>query len=241
MVGSNKVVPVSRDRPWRMFSILAQNTTPMTKAQQACRSPRCWRPRSGTPASPRRATRPWCAGWRCRRDLSFTSMIRPETMFSAATRMIKVRIRNITLRSTVQRLEEAGIGVLPGDQSRAVARGLGQARQHGEIIVGIGDHHFDAADAAFGVEEKLRFLQRHEDEAGVVLRHADAEGARHRIGLDPGRGAEGRDIALGRDQGDGAAGMQMPSFWARPAPMITWSPRRKPSSAPGVRASWRRW
>ena len=32
--------------------------------------------------------------------LSFTSMIRPETMLSAATRTIMVRIRNITLRST---------------------------------------------------------------------------------------------------------------------------------------------
>ena len=33
-------------------------------------------------------------------DLSFTSMIRPETMLSAATRMISDRIRNITLLST---------------------------------------------------------------------------------------------------------------------------------------------
>ncbi len=32
--------------------------------------------------------------------LSFTSMIRPETMLSAATSTIMVRIRNITLRST---------------------------------------------------------------------------------------------------------------------------------------------
>ena len=32
--------------------------------------------------------------------LSFTSMIRPETMFSAATSTISVRIRNMTLRST---------------------------------------------------------------------------------------------------------------------------------------------
>ena len=32
--------------------------------------------------------------------LSFTSMIRPETILSAATSTIMVRIRNITLRST---------------------------------------------------------------------------------------------------------------------------------------------
>ncbi len=34
------------------------------------------------------------------RPLSFTSMIRPEMMLNAATRMIRVRIRNITFRST---------------------------------------------------------------------------------------------------------------------------------------------
>ena len=33
-------------------------------------------------------------------DLSFTSMMRPDTMLSAATRMISDRIRNITLLST---------------------------------------------------------------------------------------------------------------------------------------------
>ena len=34
------------------------------------------------------------------RPLSFTSMIWPEMMLKAATTMISVRIRNITLRST---------------------------------------------------------------------------------------------------------------------------------------------
>ena len=32
MVGSNKVVPVSAERNWRILSIFAQNTTPMMKA-----------------------------------------------------------------------------------------------------------------------------------------------------------------------------------------------------------------
>ena len=34
------------------------------------------------------------------RPLSFTSMIRPEMMLSAATSTISVRIKNMTLRST---------------------------------------------------------------------------------------------------------------------------------------------
>ncbi len=33
-------------------------------------------------------------------DLSFTSMMRPDTMLSAATRMMSERIRNMVLRST---------------------------------------------------------------------------------------------------------------------------------------------
>jgi hypothetical protein len=38
--------------------------------------------------------------------LSFTSMIRPETMLSAATSTIMVRIKNITLRSTCSALKK---------------------------------------------------------------------------------------------------------------------------------------
>ena len=41
--------------------------------------------------------------------LSFTSMIRPETMLSAATSTIKVRIRNITLRSTCNALKKVAL------------------------------------------------------------------------------------------------------------------------------------
>ena len=41
--------------------------------------------------------------------LSFTSMIRPETMLSAATSTIRVRIRNITLRSTWSALKKVAL------------------------------------------------------------------------------------------------------------------------------------
>ncbi len=41
--------------------------------------------------------------------LSFTSMIRPETMLSAATSTISVRIRNITLRSTCSALKKVAL------------------------------------------------------------------------------------------------------------------------------------
>ena len=46
---------------------------------------------------------------RCRAPLSFTSMIRPETMLSAATSTISVRIRNITLRSTCSALKKVAL------------------------------------------------------------------------------------------------------------------------------------
>ena len=43
------------------------------------------------------------------RPLSFTSMIRPETMLSAATSTISVRIRNMTLRSTCSALKKVAL------------------------------------------------------------------------------------------------------------------------------------
>ena len=43
------------------------------------------------------------------RPLSFTSMIRLEAMLNAATRMISVRIRNITLRSTWSALKNVAL------------------------------------------------------------------------------------------------------------------------------------
>ena len=41
--------------------------------------------------------------------LSFTSMIRPEMMLSAATSTISVRIKNITLRSTCSALKKVAL------------------------------------------------------------------------------------------------------------------------------------
>ena len=41
--------------------------------------------------------------------LSFTSMIRPETMLSAATSTISVRIRNMTLRSTCSAVKKVAL------------------------------------------------------------------------------------------------------------------------------------
>src|SRR5207248_561650 len=52
---------------------------------------------------------------------------------------------------------------------------------------------------------ELRLFQRHENIVAVIQRVADAEERDHMISLDPGRGAERRDIAPGRDQGDVAA------------------------------------
>ena len=43
------------------------------------------------------------------RPLSFTSMIRPDTILSAATSTISVRIRNMTLRSTWSALKNVAL------------------------------------------------------------------------------------------------------------------------------------
>ena len=55
--------------------------------------------------------------------LSFTSMIRPEMMLSAATSTISVRIRNITLRSTCERGEEGRVALPPVDHEDRPLRG----------------------------------------------------------------------------------------------------------------------
>ena len=47
------------------------------------------------------------------RPLSFTSMIRLEMMLKAATTMISVRIRNMTLRSTWTALKKLALAALP--------------------------------------------------------------------------------------------------------------------------------
>ena len=43
------------------------------------------------------------------RPLSFTSMIMPEMMLNAATMMIRLRIRNITLRSTLSAVKNEAL------------------------------------------------------------------------------------------------------------------------------------
>ncbi len=130
------------------------------------------------------------------RPLSFTSMIRPEMMLSAATRMISVRIMNMTLRSTCSaeknemlRCCQSVKKVRPADRVR---NRLFQCL-HG---IGIVDVDLDRPHLAFGVEKELRLLQRQVDDGGIVFAHADLEDRRHRIGLDARRCAERRDVAF---------------------------------------------
>ena len=100
MVGSNSVVPVIFDRNCRMFSILAQNRTPMPKPKMVPTTPIDAPEMKKTRITAPRVA-PMVRSMAMSPDLSFTSMVRPDTMFSAATRMISDRIRNITLASTL--------------------------------------------------------------------------------------------------------------------------------------------
>ena len=97
--GENSSVLVSHDRKRRISSMLRQITVPSRKPTTV--------PTTPIEAPVIRNTRmiaPWVAPMVRRmamsEPLSLTSMIRPETILSAATSTINVRIRNITLRST---------------------------------------------------------------------------------------------------------------------------------------------
>src|SRR5215467_60899 len=115
--------------------------------------------------------------------LSFTSMIKPDTMLSAATRTISVRIRNITLRSTCSALE-GSIALTPiGDEDRALCGG-GELRAETVHEVGVIGVDLDRGHIASAAEIGLGFRQRHVDEGGIVFRHSDLEHRRNLVRLD---------------------------------------------------------
>ena len=91
-------MPVTVCRPWRIFSMLRQNSTPSAKPSSVPVTPMLMPEiRKTRITEPREA--PMVRRMAMSGDLSFTSITRPEMMLSAATRMISDRIRNITLRS----------------------------------------------------------------------------------------------------------------------------------------------
>ncbi len=151
------------------------------------------------------------------RPLSFTSMIRPETMLSAATSTIRVRIRNITLRSTCSALKNVALrwrqSIMKIGRCAASVTSLAVAVDP----VGIVGIDLDRGDVAGAVEIGLRLRQRHEHEGGVVFRHADLEHRRDLVDLDARRGAHRRHRAARRDQRDVVAGAQR-ELIGEPAP-----------------------
>ena len=140
--------------------------------------------------------------------LSFTSMIRPETMLSAATSTISVRIRNITLRSTCSALKKVALrwrqSIMKIGRCAASVTSL-RKRVDAVGIVGV---DLDRGDIAGAVEIGLRLAQRHEHDGGVVFRHADLEHGRDLVGLDARRRAHRRHGAARRHQRDVVAGAQ---------------------------------
>ena len=140
--------------------------------------------------------------------LSFTSMIRPETMLSAATSTIMVRIRNITLRSTCSALKKVELRCRQSTRNTGRPAASVTRLAEGVDLVGIGGEHLDRGDVVVAVEIGLRFRQRHEHEARVIFRHADLEHRGDLVGLDARRRAHRGHRALRRHQRDAVAGMQ---------------------------------
>ena len=89
------------------------------------------------------------------RPLSFTIMIMPEMMLKAATRMIRVRIRNITLRSISTALTRVELEPLPIDEADLAAERGGDALTHAARLVGVGQEDFEVGDRLGHAEEHL--------------------------------------------------------------------------------------
>jgi hypothetical protein len=116
-------------------------------------------------------------------------------MLSAATSTINVRIRNITLRSTCSAVKKVWLRRRQSTlKTGRPAASVISLEYRGHVLVAI--------------EIELRLAERHVHDAGVVLRHADLEGAGDLVGLDARHGAHRGDGAARRHQGDGVAGVQ---------------------------------
>src|SRR5690606_36434795 len=74
--------------------------------------------------------------------------------------------------------------------------------------VGIGNEQLDRLHDAFGVEIELRLIERHIDDRCVVFGHTDLEDGGNRVALHARVYTERRDVALGGDKRDLAAGAE---------------------------------
>ena len=164
--------------------------------------------------------------------LSFTSMMRPEMMLSAATSTIRVRIRNMTLRSTCSALKNVAL------RWRQSIMKIGRRGRVGDELavaidpVGIVDIDLDRGNVAGAVEIGLRLGHRHEHERGVVFRHADLEHGGDLVGLDARRRPHRRHRAARRHQREIVAGAQRELIGEPAADHHALAPRSKPSSVP---------
>ena len=105
----------------------------------------------------------------------------------------------------LQRRKEGLVALPPvGQEDLALRSGFDRLSQRIDAV-GIVDENLDRLRAAFHVEIELRLGERHEDDRGVELRHADLEDRDDRIGLHARRRANRRDVAVGRYQRDQVA------------------------------------
>ena len=139
------------------------------------------------------------------RPLSFTIMIMLEMMLNAATTMINVRIRNITLRSISTALNRLELACCQSTIRTRPASAAVISRRCSRTRSGSATKTSRLETACGQAEEQLRRVERRVDEAVVVFVHADIEQRHDMVGLDPRHRAESRRGPLRRNQRDRAA------------------------------------
>ena len=145
-----------------------------------------------------------------------------RSTLNAATRMISVRMRNITFRSTSTAAKKLLLFCVQSTHrsrrspsSRAADRAVSRAD-----VVGVGRHHSIWLTRVRRLEEHLRCVQRHEHKAGVGLVEADLEDRDDLVGARcAARLPNAVAAALRRDQRAAGCRRRRPKLCASPTPI----------------------
>ena len=108
----------------------------------------------------------------------------------------------------LERREEGAVALAPVGQDHRPLGGHLDRLARLVDAVGVVEEDLDHGDVVLAVEIGLRLLERHEDEGGVELGHAELEDGVDLVSFDPGNDAERPLRALRRRERDGVADLQ---------------------------------
>ena len=124
--------------------------------------------------------------------LSFTSMIRPEIIFSAATSTMSDRDNELQVALHFQRREKRAIALPPIRHETGPLQRILDSRAVIIHLVGVFDKNLNGRHVIIAVEIKLGLIERQIDKGRIIFRHADFKNRTDRVGLHTRRESEWR-------------------------------------------------